>query len=495
MTESNRYLGVDLGASGGTLYTGWIGRESIAVTEVSRFGIEPQRDSDRYVWDIDSFVEKIADGIANCESKYGEIDSIGIDTWGTDFGFLESGRLLQPPYSYRDPKLTSTREELFESVSRRSIFEATGVCHWDMATSLYHLHYLVSEEPEVIERADQLLMMPQLLSTFLGGKPVGEETVASTTQMMDSKTRDWARDLLTDVDIPVDILPNIKRSGHIIGELDPDYATDEENSPDIVLPASHDTASAVTALPFDGENRMFLSTGTMFLPGIELDEPNRSMEAFEIGASNELGLSGTVRFIKNMNGFFLLEECRKWWQSTGKNVEYESLLENARKAEPLGPLIDPDHAAFEPESEMPVKIREYCLQTEQRSPSGVGEITRCILESLVVKVAVVIEGMCDVTDDRSDRIHLGGGGVRNELLCQTLADATNREVIAGPAEATAIGNLLSQALGRGDIRSLEAGRELVEESFDLRTYSPEASSSWEGMKDRMTELLTEPPQM
>lgn len=493
MNDANRYLGIDIGASGGTLYTGRFLNGTLELNEVGRFDNNPSEEADRYVWDIDALLENITEGIEACHSQYGPIDSIGIDTWGTDFGFLSDGELLRKPYSYRDPRLTSTREELFDTVGRRALFEATGICHWQTATSLYHLHYLLQEEPSVIEQADTLLMIPQLLSALLGGAAVGEETVVSTTQMIDPEIENWAEDLLTELNVPLSVLPDIKPPGEVSGSLSAAHAPDSENQPDIVLPASHDTASAVSALPLVDENRLFLSTGTMFLPGIELGAPNRTEQAFEISASNELGLDDSIRFTKNMNGFFLLEEARKAWNAAGENTAYDVLLSKASKTTPRGPLVDPDHGMFDLDAEIPAKIREYCSETGQEPPSGTGEVTQCILESLVVKTALAFDQLESTAGRTGSRIHLGGGGVRNQLLCQLLADVTGKTVVAGPAEAAVIGNLLSQAIGRNDVSSLAAGRGLVKSSFAFDRYRPDDTATWEGVTNEMADLIAAAP--
>lgn len=489
-SDQDRYLSVDLGASGGVIYTGQISAGTLSITEISRFNNRPVQQGNRYVWDIDRLQKKIVDGIVDCTTQQGPVDSIGIDTWGIDFGFLSDGKLLRPPYSYRDPSLQASRGELFEGIGKKSIFDASGVAHWDAATTLYHYHWIVQNEPAVVNEADHLLMMPQLLSWTLGAEPSCEATIASTTQMVDPTKKSWATDLLAAADLPTDILPPIDSPGTTVGTVESEQLPADVPPPDIVLPASHDTAAAVAGLPLSQHNHLFVNTGTWFITGVELSHPDQSQQAFEIGASNELGVDNTVRLLKNINGFFLLEECRESWEQAGQKPGYDTILNQVDLSAPIGPLVDPDNEAFGIKGDMPTKIREYCRDTGQDPPDGIGSITRCVLESLTAKTAAVIEELRVLSGDESKRIHLGGGGVRNTLFCQMLADALELPVEAGPIEATSVGNLLTQARAFGAINSIADGRGLVKSSFDLSTYYPCSERNWSSAKERMRELVS-----
>lgn len=490
----NRYLSVDVGASGGTIHSGQITGDTLSVTEISRFDNRPVQHEGRYVWDIDRLRSEIVDGIITCTTRHGPVDSVGIDTWGTDFGFLSDGELLRPPYSYRDPSLRESRSDLFETIGKQSIFDASGIAHWDAATTLYHYHWIVRNEPAVVSEADHLVLMPQLLSWTLGAEPRCEATIASTTQMVDPTTKNWATDLLAAAGLPTDVLLPIDPPGTTIGTVDSEKLPADVPPPDIVLPASHDTAAAVAGLPLDRHNHLFVSTGTWFIAGVEIDRPEQSKQAFEAGASNELGIDDTVRLLKNVNGFFLLEECRQSWDESGKETSYDAILAEVDTTAPIGPLVDPDDDVFGIEGDMPSKIRRYCRETGQDPPNGIGQITQCVLESLTAKTAIVIAELRDVTDDESDRIHLGGGGVRNTLFCRMLAAALDLPVVAGPAEATSVGNLLSQAWASGEINSIAEGRRLVKSSFDLSTYHPQSERRWGPAKEKMRELVSNSPE-
>jgi len=481
------HLAVDLGANGGKAYLGQF-EEGVTVEEVHRFDNRPVEQDGRYVWEIDRIRKEVETAIREADGR-AVLDTVGIDTWGVDFGLLREGELLRPPASYRDPSVTSTREEILDVMSKREIFEVTGINNWNTPNTLWQYHHLVTRERDIFERADSLLLTPQLLSTLLGGRPAGEVTIASTSQMLDTRTGAWADDLLGALDLPTDPLPAVEDPGGRLGSLRPGLAADLDSDPELVLPASHDTASAVAGLPLDDEGRAFLSTGTWFIPGVELAAPKIDDDAFAVGASNELGAGGRVRLIKNVTGFFLLEECLAAWQSAGDSLDYGQLVSEARAADPFGPLVDPEADAFDITGEMPAEIREFCEETGQRPPGDRGELVRTILESLAARAALVVEEILDAAGTDADRLHLGGGGVRNELFCEMLASALDRQVVAGPAEATAVGNLLTQAISAGAVPDLETGRSQVAAAVSPTTYEPSRTDEWVDVKSEMHELV------
>ena len=481
------HLAVDLGANGGTAYLGGF-EGGLTVEEVHRFDNRPGERDGRYVWEVERLRDEIRTAIRRADGR-GDLDTVGIDTWGVDFGLVRDGELLRLPASYMEPSVASTREEILDTVDRREIFEATGINNWNTPNTLWQYHHLVTREPDVLDRADRLLMMPQLLSTLLGGRPAGELTVASTTQMVDTRTGTWAEGLLDALALPTDPLPDVEAPGGRLGTLRPGLAGDLDSSPALVLPASHDTASAVAGLPLDDDGRAFLSTGTWLLAGVELPEPKIDDDAFTAGASNELGAGGRTRFLRNVTGFFLLEECRVAWEDAGQSVGYAELIERARDADPLGPLVDPDADLFDIGSDMPATIREFCTRTDQRPPRDRGAVVRTILESLAAKAALVIEEILEAAGTDTDRLHLGGGGVRNDLFCGMLASALDRRVLAGPAEATAVGNLTTQAVAAGSVTDLAAGRRQIADALPPTTYEPERTGEWADARARMRDLV------
>jgi rhamnulokinase len=483
------HVAIDIGASGGTVYLGTVTPSSFEVREIHRFDNRPVERNGRYVWDLDALRDRMVRGLRAAAEQTDAVDTVGIDTWGLDFGLLSDGEVLRNPVSYRDPDATATRESLFETVDERRVFETTGITNWNTPNTLWQLHTLAREEPELLDRADGLLMMPQLLTALLGGRPCGEVTVASTTQMVDPRERAWATDLLEELSLPTDILPTLDEPGRRLGPADDGVSRDFSSAPELVTPASHDTASAVAGLPLT-DGAAFLSTGSWFVLGFEREEPVRTDAAFEHGVSNELGADGTVRLLKNVNGFFLLEECREAWRGGRLPTDYETLLSAAREAPPRASLVDPDADGLSIDEPMPERIRSFCDRTDQPIPDGRGEVVRCLLDSLVTKTALALDELATVEGGPPSQINLGGGGVRNELFCQLLADATGRPVVAGPAEATAAGNLLTQAVAAGTLPDVKTGRRLVEEEFALTTYEPATTGDWEREKSRMTEFET-----
>jgi rhamnulokinase len=480
-----RHVAIDIGASGGTVYLGHVTPTAFDVTEVHRFENRPVERDGRYVWDLKALRDHVATGLRAADERATDLATVGIDTWGLDFGLLADGEPLRDPVSYRDPDATATEEALFEAVGKRRLFETTGITNWNTPNTLWQLHTLAREEPALLARADELLMMPQLLARLLGGRSCGEVTAASTTQMVDPVSRSWARDLLGELSLPTDLLPTLAEPGQRLGPVADDVGL--ASTPELVTPASHDTAAAVAGLPLAGD-AAFLNTGSWFILGVERDTPVRTDEAFEMAISNELGADGTVRPLKNVNGFFLLEECRAAWEAAGRPVAYDRLLAAARDATPRESLVDPDAPAFGIDGSMPEQVRSYCRETGQPVPDDQGAIVRCLVDSLVAKTALELDRLAAVVDEPPARINLGGGGVRNELFCQSLADATARPVVAGPVEATAVGNLLTQALAVGTLPDLASGRRLVERAFAPTTYEPTAPDEWDRAKERMAAL-------
>jgi rhamnulokinase len=487
------HLAVDLGASGGKLYVGAVADGSFTVEQVARFDNRPVERAGRYVWDLEAIHEAVRAGVRTAITRY-DIETVAVDTWGVDFGLLADGEPVEAPYAYRDPSLESTVDAITETVGRYELFERTGINHWNIPNTLWQYHYLASERPDVLSRADRLVMMPQLVATLLGADPCGEPTIASTSQMLDPRTREWDRGLLERLGLPTDLLPTLADPGTTVGSL-----AGHRQDVDIVLPASHDTAGAVAALPLSDGASAFLSTGTWFIVGLELEEPLLTREAFELGASNELGAGGTVRLVSNVNGFFLLEEAREAWASEGGRPDYGALVDAARSAS-TDALVNPDDPLFGIEGSMPDRIRTYCRSTGQPVPDTRGEVVRVIVESLAAKVAVTLADLLRAAGESVDRLHVGGGGVRNELFCRRLASAVDRPVRAGPADATAVGNVLVQAIAAGGLEDLAAGRGLVAEAMSLSTYEPGANGPGAGVeggpasdraRERMRQLCAE----
>ncbi|MFC7249593.1 rhamnulokinase family protein [Halomicroarcula sp. GCM10025324] len=482
-----KHVAIDIGASGGTVYLGDLTPTDFDVAEVHSFDNYPVERDGRYVWDLDALRDRIVEGIRAADREAGGVDTVAIDTWGLDFGLVADGEVLRLPTSYRDPEATAERDEVFEAVGKRRLFDETGITNWATPNTLWQLYTLAAREPDLLERAEVLLPMPQLLSSLLGGRETGEVTVASTTQMVDPERRAWATDLLEALSLPTALLPDLEEPGQSLGPVADDVAASLSATPELVSTASHDTAAAVAGLPLDDDSA-FLNTGSWFILGVERTEPLRTDAAFEAELSNELGVDETVRLLKNVNGFFLLEACRDAWADAGEPTDYDSLLSAAQDAPARAALVDPDADAFSIDEPMPDQIRAYCRRTDQPVPESPGAVVRCLVDSLVAKTALAFDELVSVIDDPPSRINLGGGGVRNDLFCQLLADAVDRPVVAGPVEATAIGNLLVQGVAAGTLDDVSAGRELVESTFATTTYEPTAGDDWAEAKARLRTL-------
>lgn len=482
------HVAIDVGGSGGKVFYGEV-RDSLSFGEIYRFDNWPVRRDGHYFWNIDRIIDEIVTGLEKVEDEIGRIDSLGVDSCGVDFGLIEEGELIEDPYFHRDPSMVSTVSDILDEMSKQEIFERTGISHWESINSLWEYYYLSREEPQLLDRADNLVMIPQLISYLLGGGICGEVTVASTTQMLDPRDKKWEKGLLRQLDLPVDILPEIRKPGTKIGSLDEDISGKIDSEPKIILPASHDTASAVVGMPLEESSRAFLSSGSWLIEGVEIDEPCFSFEAYGKGASNELGFDDTVRLLKNTAGFFLLEKCRKEWKEKGGIYKYRKLLERASEENSLNQLIDPDDQRFTIKESVAQKVSRYCRETDQRVPKNEGSVTRTILESIALKSAIVLEELMDVTGERSERLNLGGGGVRNELFCRFLSSALDMPVRAGPVEAAGVGNIIIQARANSRIDGVEEGRKLLEESFEFGRYQPENPDRCERAKSRMKNLF------
>jgi len=444
----------------------------LAVEELHRFSNTPVRVFDALYWDTLRLWHEIQRGlaIAGRERKLA-LDGIGIDTWGVDFALLGGdGALADNPRHYRDARTHGVMPKVFAIVPRAEVFAQTGI-QFMQINSLYQFYALKLAGSPALARAHKLLFMPDLLNYWLTGVARAEVTIASTSQFYDPRRKAWATDLLERLGLPTHILPEIVAPGTRLGPLLDSVA---EAAGLGVVPVyatgCHDTASAVAAVPAEGSNWCYISSGTWSLMGAELDQPIIDEQVLEQNLTNEIGVAGKVRFLKNIAGLWLLQECRRAWALEGAEFTYDELVRLAGSAQPFRAAIDPD--AFLEPGDMPRKIAERCRASGQTPPQTPGEFTRTILESLARRYRQVLESLETLAGRRFDAIHIVGGGSRNRLLNQLVANATGRTVIAGPSEATAIGNLLTQAIGAGELSGLAEAREVVRRSFAVEMYRP-----------------------
>jgi rhamnulokinase len=491
MAPETAFLAVDPGAESGRAVVGRFDGDRITLEEVHRFPNVPVRLPDGWHWDVLRILGDVKDGIAKAAKSGGRIESLGVDAWGVDFGLLDrAGCLISNPYHYRDPRTEGMQEKAFGRMPKEEIYETTGLQFMPINT-LYQL--LAMEDSPLLQAAQTLLLIPDLIGYWLTGEKACEFTAASTTQLCDARSGGWARGLLDSMRFPGRIFGELVPPGTQLGPLLSEVAeeTGAKKGLPVTAVASHDTASAVVAVPAERENFAYISSGTWSLVGVELPEPSIAPEGMRANFTNEGGFDGTTRFLKNVMGLWLLQECRRTWAREGREYSYEELTHLARAVPTAGPLVDPDHPAFLPPGDMPARIRRFCRETQQRPPEEPGELVRCVLESLALKYRWVLERTKEITGRHAEVIHVVGGGVRSTLLCQLTADATRRLVRAGPVEATALGNLMVQAYARGYLGSLKDIRAAVRgSSVEVRDYQPTGSAdAWDDAYERLQRVI------
>jgi len=491
MSQTANYLAFDLGASSGRAVVGQFDGSQIALDEVHRFPNQGVRIFDSYYWDVLGLFGEILSGLRKSVQAYGgDFKGIGTDTWGVDYGLLDAkDELLGNPRCYRDPRTQGMMEEAFRRVPREEIFEQTGVQFMELNT-LYQLLAMVIQGSPQLEAARTLLMMPDLLNFWLTGNKVSEFSIATTSQFYDPRRGAWATDLLHRLGIPTHMLPQIVPPGTGLGGLRQAIADDVGiGSAEVIAPACHDTGSAVAAVPMAGPDALYISCGTWALLGAEIDSPAITPSALEHNFTNEGGVCDTFRFLKNITGLWLVQECRRIWERGGRAYSYGELTEMAEQAPPFSAFVDPDASDFLSPGDMPTRIRAYCKRTGQPEPDSEGAVVRCCLESLALKCRYVQSLLEDVLGRRLSTVHIVGGGTQNQLLCRFISDASGRPVVAGPAEATALGNILLQAMAVGQIGTLAEAREVVRNSTDLVNLEPGPQAPWNEAYVRFTKLL------
>jgi rhamnulokinase len=489
MTATRKLLAIDLGAESGRGVLGLFDGQRIQIEVVHRFPNGPVQTLDTMHWDVLRLHAEVLTALRTCAGKVGSIDGVGVDTWGVDFALLGRGDiLLGNPRHYRDPH-TEGVMEAFQNVQKAEIYRRTGL-QFMRINSLYQLLALQRDRSPLLDMAETLLFMPDLFHYFLTGIKVNEFTDASTSQMLDPHTRTWAYDLAGKFGLPAKMLGTIVQPGTVLGPLRTGVATDTGlTSAPVIAPATHDTGSAVAAVPARGDSWAFISSGTWSLLGTELPQPLVTDAALAANFTNEGGVAGTTRLLKNIMGLWLVQECRRSWEKAGKSYAYDELVRLAEAAPAFTSLVDPDDPAFLLPPNMPAAIAEFCRKTGQPVPNEPGAVVRCCLESLALKYRWVLEKLEGLIGKRLDAIHVVGGGCQNALLCQWTADAASRPVLAGPVEATALGNVLVQMLGLGLLGSLANGREVVRRSVEVTTYEPRAGERWDEQYGRFANLV------
>ena len=491
MSGRAEFLAFDLGAESGRGVLGTLDGETLKLQEIHRFSNGPVQIFDSLYWDVLQMLEEMKYILGLCARDHAsKLDGIGVDTWGVDFALIgRDNNLLGHPYHYRDKRTDGMMEEAFSRVPREEIFQITGIQFMKLNT-LYQLLAMSLANSPLLEAAETLLMMPDLFNFLFTGKKVSEFTIATTTQFYDPRERNWSKPLFDKLGMPYHILPEIVPAGTEIGPLLPSIGDEVRlGAVPVIAPACHDTACAVAAVPARGQNWAYISSGTWSLMGVEIPEPIITDRALEYNFTNEGGVCDTIRLLKNITGMWLVQECRRTWEDAGESLSYDDITKIAEAAQPLVSVIEPNYEPFLSPGDMPSRIREFCGNMGQPIPETKGAVVRCILESLALKYRWGLEKLEELLGRHLDVIHIIGGGCQNKLLCQLTADATGRQVVAGPVEATAIGNIMMQALTIGYVSSIDEARELIRRSFDVVTYEPKAIPGWDNAYDRYLKVM------
>ena len=494
MKNEKRYIGFDLGAESGRCVVATLRDQRITLDEVHRFATHNLQYDKGFHWDILAINNEIVEGLTKAKEKFGEeFDGIGVDTWGVDYVLLDiEDRIIGYPYHYRDSRTDNVMEQAFKILPKEIIYSKAGI-QFQPFNTVFQLMAESNRKTNFLNVADKMLLMPDYLNFFLSGEKKAEFSIASTTGLVDPHTRDWSWELIDKFNLPRNIFPEIIEPGAKLGTLTPALAEKTGLNPDIPVFASagHDTASAVVSVPAEGNDWAFLSSGTWSLMGVEIKERFLSNEAMKYNFTNEGGIEGTTRFLKNIIGLWPIQECRRHWLQNGKEFSYPELAELAQKEGFVNAWVDLDDPRFLKAGEMPEKIIAYLHETEQTVKVNVGYIIAVVLESLAFSYRKTIAEIESVTDKKLAKLYAVGGGIQNEVLAQYTADAIGRIVIAGPIEGTIIGNIGVQAMASGEVRNLKKWRNIVQNSFDLKKYEPKSADYFNDNEINYEKILRE----
>lgn len=482
-------LAFDFGASSGRAVLGHFDGKTIRLEEVHRFANEPVAINGTIYWDVLRLFHEIKQGLVKA-SHAGGFDSVGIDTWGVDFALIdEYGDLIENPIHYRDRRNEGMIKESENYISNEELYKLTGIQLMEFNTC-FQLLSLRKNRPHILKRADKLLFMPDFFNYLLTGEIKTEYSIATTSQLIDINRNSWSKKILDRLDIPKNLLTDIIKPGTVVGNLREDIRQ-ELSLPDTKLVAvcGHDTQSAISAVPSEKEDFVFISSGTWSLFGTELQKPIVNENSRKLNITNEGGFDYVTGFLKNICGLWLIQESRRQWKRERQDYSYAKLEELALEAEPFKCFIDPDTAEFIPMGDMPARVQEFCKKTGQAVPQSVGEIMRCIYESLAMKYRYTLEGIMDCTGKAYDKIHIMGGGTKDKLLCQMTANSCNLPVMAGPVEATVLGNIAVQLISSGDIEDIASARKIIGASEELKQYEPQNSEDWNGAYDDFLKIV------
>ncbi len=487
---SRYYVACDLGAESGRVILGTLAEGRVVLEEVHRFPTGGSRIQNSLRWNVLGIFEELKAGLRKVAARGVSVSSLSVDSWGVDYVLFNARQpIVSLPYHYRDARTEKTYDKALEQVGRETIFSETGIQFMAINT-LYHLIADVQDNPDILSIADQFLNIADYMNYLFSGVASAEVSLASTTQIYNPIARQWSAELIEQFNLPKKLFPKIVESGTRLGPVTDEVAavTGVQDAQTIAT-CSHDTGAAVAAVPAEpGEDWAYLSSGTWSLIGVELPSPLINERVLEHNFTNEAGFGGTTRFLKNIVGMWLLQESRRSWQRQGSELDYAEINRLAEAAEPFRSIINPNDARFMSPQDMPETIVEYCRETGQVVPETPGQFARCIFESLALLYATMLETVEELTGRKITKLHIVGGGSQSRLLNAFAASATQRTVFAGPVEATAIGNLLIQAIAMGDLSSLAALRASVRDSFAIETFEPQTSPLWENARARFAAL-------
>ena len=491
MDKKGQVLAFDFGGGSGRAILGRLEDDKIRMEEVYRFSNDPVTINGTMYWDTLRQFFEIRQGMMYANQK-GGFDSVGIDTWGVDFGLIDAhGELLESAVHYRDQRTVGMQEEVFRALSKEEIYEITGN-QFENFNTIFQLYALAKKRPWLLERADTLLLTPDLFNYFLTGKKRAEYTMASTTQLLDAKHKIWSERILKALGIPKSILPVIVPSGTVIGTLTEEIREELGlGAAKVIAVAGHDTQSAVVAVPTQEKDFIFISCGTWSLFGTELYAPVIGKQSLTCNVSNEGGHGNTTTLLKNIIGLWLVQESRRQWIREGQEYSYGELEQMALTAEPFVSFIDPDAPEFVPAGNIPKRIRKFCERTGQKAPQSVAEVMRCINQSLALKYRYALEQIESCTGKHYEVIHMIGGGIQSKLLCQMTAGASGRRVIAGPVEATALGNIVMQMIALGMIQDVAQARSMIAKSETTYDYLPLDVRAWDAAYEKFQMYIEE----
>ena len=483
---TSRYLAIDLGAESGRVMLGTLEDGRIALEELSRFSNTPIRDGERMYWNIPALFDGIHAGLAKAGALGQAITSVSTDAWGVDYVLIDdAGEIMEPVFHYRDPRTAEGEKNVLARVDWPTLFEETGIQYMLLNTSIQ----LGAEAPGRLAKAAQLLTIADAVNYLLCGVARIEVSMASTTQLYNPRLANWSDRLIDALDLPRSLFPDVVDSATTLGPLKPGLAAETGLAKlNVVASLSHDTASAIAAVPAEGERWAYISSGTWSLLGLELSAPIVNDACRELNFTNEIGHGGSIRLLKNIIGLWLVQECRRTWAAQGNEHSYADLAEQASAAEPYVSVLNPSDPRFLAPDDMPQRIADACRETGQPVPGTPGAVVRCALESLSLLYARTLRESEKLVGWRAATVHIVGGGSRNELLDQLTADAANIQVVAGPTEATASGNVLVQAIAAAAVKDLDEARQIVRNSFETTTFDPYPSDSLEAARARFNQL-------